>query len=148
MFTAQWGGPRVVVYLPGDQGKFAPYVAGETLFTDLPMGATAEQYRYGGAVDEENGLPLGNEGWQFMGWIRVALDADGNMIGDKYLITVNEYINDPIGSLGFIDNDEQTVTFTASLVQALHPDLRPHGRRHLEGRLRLRLSRARATTCP
>lgn len=113
VFTAQWGGPRVVVYLPGDHGLFTPYIANETLYTDLPMGATAEQYPYGGAVDDEKHLPLGEEGWQFMGWDRVATDASGNIVGDRLIITLNEYLNDPVGSLGFIDNDEQTVTFIA-----------------------------------
>ena len=48
-----------------------------------------------------------------MGWDRVATDASGNIVGDRLIITLNEYLNDPVGSLGFIDNDEQTVTFIA-----------------------------------
>lgn len=50
-FTAHWGGPSAVVYLPGNHGSFASHSkdpGSQTLYTDLPFGAMGDQYAYRG----------------------------------------------------------------------------------------------------
>ena len=114
-FTAYWGGPSAVVYLPGNHGSFASHSkdpGSQTLYTDLPFGAMGDQYAYRGPTGT-TGLPLGQEGWTFTGWVRTAYDNDGHKIGESYFISAETWVRDKTGSLGFIDEGEYTIYFTA-----------------------------------
>lgn len=64
-------------------------------------------------VLRHHGLPLGQEGWTFTGWVRTAYDNDGHKIGESYFISAETWVRDKTGSLGFIDDGEYTIYFTA-----------------------------------